>query len=166
MRILFVGDVVGKPGRQAVAAVVPRLRREREIDLVIANGENSAHGAGMTSATVTELFSAGIDVLTSGDHVWDQKGFEQEIDRHERVLRPLNFPAGTPGRGSVVVTVGDRFAVGVINAMGRVFMNPNCDCPFRSVEAEVVKLRRQTSVIYVDFHAEATSEKKIGRAHV
>ncbi|MEI6083952.1 MAG: TIGR00282 family metallophosphoesterase [Verrucomicrobiota bacterium] len=158
MKILFIGDVVGKPGRQAVTALLPKLKREHHLDFVIANGENSAHGAGMTNSTVTELLAAGVDVITGGDHVWDQKGFEQEIDKFPRVVRPLNFPAATPGRGSVVVEVGEKARVGVINVMGRVYM-PNNDCPFRAALSEVTKLRRQTSVIVVDIHAEATSEK-------
>jgi metallophosphoesterase (TIGR00282 family) len=158
VRILFIGDVVGKPGRRAVAALVPGLRKKREIDLVIANGENSAHGAGLTASTVRELHDAGVDVITAGDHTWDQKGFENEIDSLPHVIRPLNFPPSAPGRGSVVVNAGDKTAVGVINVIGRVFM-PNNDCPFRAAEAEVGRLRRQTNIIIVDMHAEATSEK-------
>lgn len=158
MKILFIGDVVGKPGRDAVAALVPKLRRERELDLVIANGENSAHGAGLTSATVKALLDAGVDVITAGDHTWDQKGFESEIDGLPQVIRPLNFPPSAPGRGSTVVNAGDKTAVGVINLIGRVFL-PNNDCPFRAARAEVTKLRRQTNVIIVDLHGEATSEK-------
>lgn len=158
MKILFIGDVVGKPGRQAVAALLPKLRREHQLDFVIANGENSAHGAGLTTSTIKELLAAGVDVVTAGDHVWDQKGFEQEIDNLPQVVRPLNVAPATPGRGSVILEVGDRARVGVINVMGRVFM-PNNDCPFRAALNEVNKLRRQTSVIVVDIHAEATSEK-------
>lgn len=158
MKILFIGDVVGKPGRDSVAALVPKLRRERELDLVIANGENSAHGAGLTSSTCKALLDAGVDVVTAGDHTWDQKGFESEIDGLPQVIRPLNFSPSAPGHGSTVVNVGDKMAVGVINLIGRVFM-PNNDCPFRAAQAEVAKLRRQTSIIIVDMHAEATSEK-------
>jgi metallophosphoesterase (TIGR00282 family) len=159
MRILFVGDVVGKPGRQAVTKLVPALRRERRLDFIIVNGENSAHGAGLTAATVSELLLAGVDVVTSGDHVWDQKGFEQDIGRFDQVIRPINFPSGAPGRGSVVVNLGDRFSVGVINVLGRVYLPVQCDCPFRTTAAEVERLRQQTPIIVVDFHAEATSEK-------
>lgn len=158
MKILFIGDVVGKPGRQAVAALVPKLRREHGLDLVIANGENAAHGAGLTSATATELLLAGVDVITTGDHVWDQKGFELEIDLSPQVIRPLNRPPGTPGRGSTIVTVADKARVAVVNLIGRVFM-PASECPFRAAQAEVAKLRRQTNIIIVDLHAEATSEK-------
>lgn len=158
MNVLFVGDVVGKPGRQAVARLLPRLRHEHALDLVIANGENAAHGAGITAGTAEELFTAGVDVITTGDHVWDQKGFEEEIDRFERLVRPLNIAPDAPGRGSTIVTVGDKANVAVINLVGRVFM-PVADCPFRAARAEVARLRRQTSLIVVDVHAEATSEK-------
>jgi metallophosphoesterase (TIGR00282 family) len=158
VKILFIGDVVGKPGRKAVAALVPGLRKKRDIDLVIANGENSAHGAGLTAATVRELHDAGVDVITAGDHTWDQKGFESEIEGLPHVIRPLNFSPAAPGRGSVVVNAGDKTAVGVINVIGRVFLAPN-DCPFRAAEAEVMRLRKRTNIIIVDMHAEATSEK-------
>jgi 2',3'-cyclic-nucleotide 2'-phosphodiesterase len=158
MKILFIGDVVGKPGRDAVAALVPNLRRDRSLDLVIANGENSAHGAGLTSSTVKALLEAGVDVITAGDHTWDQRGFEQDIETIPQVIRPLNFSPSAPGRGATVVHVAGKTAVGVVNLIGRVFM-PNCDCPFRAVQAEIAKLRRQTCILIVDFHAEATSEK-------
>lgn len=153
MKILFIGDVVGSPGRQAVAMLVPRLRQERGLDLVIVNGENSAHGAGLSESTTEALLASGCDVITTGDHVWDQKGFEKSIELEPRIVRPLNYPAGTPGRGSVVVN-----GVGVINVLGRVFM-PATECPFRTTQAEVARLRQQTNVIVVDIHAEATSEK-------
>jgi len=153
MKILFIGDIVGSPGRQAVAAVVPRLRQERGVEFVVANGENSAHGAGLTEATVEALLGVGVDVITTGDHVWDQKGFEKVIELQPRVLRPLNYPAGTPGRGSAVVT-----GVAVISLVGRVYM-PACECPFRTAQSEVARLRQQTRIIIVDLHAEATSEK-------
>src|SRR5262245_28623236 len=130
MKILFIGDVVGKPGRDAVADLVPKLRRERGIDLIIANGENSAHGAGLTSSTCKALLEAGVDVITAGDHTWDQRGFEADIEGFSQVIRPLNFPPSAPGRGSTVVNVGDKIAVGVINLIGRVYL-PNNDDPFR-----------------------------------
>jgi len=158
VKILFIGDVVGRPGREAVAALVPKLRPVHGLDLVIANGENSAHGAGLTVSTVKALLDAGVDVITAGDHTWDQKGFENDIDAFPNVIRPHNFPPATPGRGSVVVNVGDKTAVGVINLIGRVYMTVH-DCPFRAAQAEVAKLRRQTNVIIVDMHGEATSEK-------
>ncbi len=158
MKILFIGDVVGKPGRDALAALVPKLRKQHGLDLVIANGENSAHGAGLTASTVAALLDSGVDVITAGDHTWDQKEIYEVIEREPRLIRPLNFPPSAPGRGSTVVNVDDKIAVGVVNLIGRVFM-PNNDCPFRAAQAEVAKLRRQTSVIIVDLHAEATSEK-------
>lgn len=158
MRILFIGDVVGKPGRRAVATLVPRLQEERNIDFVIANGENSAHGAGLTASTVDALLASGVEVITSGDHVWDQKEVYEVIEHEPRLLRPLNFPSSAPGRGSTVVQRDGLPPVGVINLIGRVFM-PNTDCPFRAAEAEVARLRKQTNIILVDLHAEATSEK-------
>ncbi len=158
MNILFIGDVVGKPGRRAVATLVPRLREERGIDFVIANGENSAHGAGLTASTVDALLSSGVDVVTSGDHVWDQKETSEVIEHEPRLLRPLNYPPPAPGRGSTVVPCAGKPGVGVINLMGRVFMR-STDCPFRAAEAEVARMRNQTTVIIVDLHAEATSEK-------
>jgi metallophosphoesterase (TIGR00282 family) len=153
VKILFIGDVVGSPGRHAVATLVPRLRDECGLDFVIANGENCAHGAGITEATAEALLSSGVDVITTGDHIWDQKGFEKFIELQPRVLRPLNLAPAAPGRGSVVVS-----GVGVINLVGRVFM-PACECPFRAVQAEVARLRQQTRIIIIDLHAEATSEK-------
>ena len=158
MKILFIGDVVGQPGRAAVTRLVPGLREERGIDFVIANGENSAHGAGLTEASVQALLSAGVDVITTGDHVWDQKGFEKTIELESRVVRPLNQPPGTPGRGSLVIEAGNGVSVGVINVVGRVFM-PASDCPFRAAQNEVALLRKKTNIIVVDLHAEATSEK-------
>jgi len=158
VNILFIGDIVGKPGRQAVAALLPKLKREHHLDCVVANGENIAHGAGVTTATVKELLAAGVDIITTGDHVWDQKGFEQEIDSLPQVVRPLNVAPSAPGRGSVVINIGEKARVGVLNLLGRVYM-PDNDCPFRAAKSEVAKLRRQTNVIIVDIHAEATSEK-------
>jgi len=158
MRILFIGDVVGKPGRRAVATLVPRLRQERGIDFVIANGENSAHGAGLTASTVDALLGSGVEVITSGDHIWDQKEAAGVIEREPRLLRPLNYPPSAPGRGSAVFPREGKPAVGVINLMGRVFM-PSTDCPFRAADAEVARMRQQTNIIIVDLHAEATSEK-------
>jgi metallophosphoesterase (TIGR00282 family) len=158
VKILFIGDVVGKPGRQAVATLVPKLRAERGVEFVIANGENSAHGVGLTATTVSALFDAGVNVITSGDHIWDQKEIYEVIEHEPRLLRPLNVAPTAPGRGSIIVNVDGKCAVGVLNLVGRVFMPP-CDCPFRAAEAEVTRLRRGTNIIIVDLHAEATSEK-------
>ncbi len=158
MKILFIGDVVGKPGRRAVTGLLPRLRREHEIDVVIANGENSAAGAGLSASTVADLFGAGVDVITSGDHVWDQKDIYPVIEQNERILRPLNMSPESPGRGSCTLSVGDKTTIAVVNAIGRIFMK-DYDSPFLALNRELKRLERQTNVIFVDFHAEATSEK-------
>ena len=158
MKLLFIGDVVGRPGRQAVQALVPRLRSELGLDYVVANGENSAGGAGITAKTAAELFAAGVDVITTGDHVWDQKETAQLLENEPRILRPLNYPPGVPGRGSCVVRQEGKPPLAVVNAQGRTFMPP-LENPFLLVPPEVERLRQQTPVILVDFHAEATSEK-------
>ena len=158
MRILFVGDIVGKPGRLAVRALMPRLIAEREIDFVIANCENAAAGFGVTRDIVEELYSNQIDVLTSGNHIWDKKEVLEFIDDYETLLRPANYPLQTPGRGSVVIPTPAGVYVGVLNLAGRIFMHP-LDCPFRTAERELEHLRRKTNIIVVDMHAEATSEK-------
>jgi metallophosphoesterase (TIGR00282 family) len=158
MKILFIGDVVGQPGREAVKSLVPALKQQHNLDLVIANGENSANGAGLTPGTVKELLDAGVEAITTGDHVWDKKEINQIIESEPRLLRPLNFPPKTPGRGSLVVLAGGKMPVAVVSLIGRVFMK-TYDCPFRAVEQEINRLRRETSMIFVDFHAEATSEK-------
>jgi metallophosphoesterase (TIGR00282 family) len=152
MRILFVGDVVGRPGRDAVAALLPRLRDEHRVDLAIVNGENAAGGAGLTTEIARELQSAGADVVTTGNHVWDQRQFVSEIDALDFVLRPLNMPANNPGRGSLVCK-----GVLVVNAIGRTFMAP-VDDPFRAMD-ELLVSRDPTSLTVLDWHAEATSEK-------
>ena len=149
---------MGRPGRQAVKALLPKLREKMGVDLCLANGENSAGGAGITPSTVKELLGCGLAALTSGDHIWDQKDILQIVDTDQRLIRPLNYPPNTPGRGSTLLRVGDRFQVGLLNAQGRTFMRP-MECPFRALEAEVARLRSQTSILLVDFHAEATSEK-------
>lgn len=158
MRILFIGDIFAKVGRDLVRRAIPALRRAHDLDLIIANGENAAGGFGLTRAIADELFATGIDVMTSGNHVWDKREILSFIDDEPRLLRPLNYPAGTPGRGSTVVTTprGDR--VGVVNVMGRVFMLA-IDDPFTIGRAEVERLRAHTPVVFVDVHAEATSEK-------
>lgn len=158
MKILFIGDVVGEPGRRAVSEILPRLRRAHETDLVIANGENSAGGSGITPKIAEELFAAGIDIITSGDHLWDQKEVVGLLQNEPRFLRPLNYPQGTPGQGSLVHQPSNRPPVGVINLQGVTFM-PNLDNPFIRARAEVERLRQKARVIFIDFHAEATSEK-------
>jgi len=158
MKVFFIGDIVGKPGRRAVRELLPGIIEERRIDFVIANCENAASGFGVTAEIIEELYGAHIDVLTSGNHIWDKKEVMECIDDYETLLRPANYPEGTPGRGSVVVTLPGGVSVGVLNLAGRVFMQP-LDCPFRTADREIEKLRKKSRVILVDMHAEATSEK-------
>jgi len=158
MKVLFIGDIVGEPGRRAVKALVPVLKARHGIHLVIANGENSAGGSGITPKTAEDIFSAGVDVITSGDHLWDQKEVVFLLTDERRFVRPSNYPVGTPGSGSVLVKVDGLPAVGVLNVQGRVFM-ADLDNPFASAQKEVARLREQTKIIFVDIHAEATSEK-------
>lgn len=158
MRILFVGDVVGRPGRRILSAGLRRLKKELSADLAIVNGENSASGSGITASTAKEMFSAGADVITSGNHIWSKKETPDLLERDRRILRPLNFPAPTPGEGACIVETADGTPVAVVNLMGRVFMNP-LDCPFQAADAWIEKLDTQTRIRIVDFHAETTSEK-------
>lgn len=158
MKILFIGDIVGEPGRRAVKEIIPRLRRQHEPDLIIANGENSAGGSGITPSTAQEIFAAGVNIITCGDHLWDQKEVIGLLQNESRFLRPLNYPQGTPGQGSVVYQASNQPPVGIINVQGRTFM-ANLDNPFVIVRAEVERLRKKTNIIFIDIHAEATSEK-------
>ena len=158
MKILLIGDVIGRPGRVILERELIRLREERHIDLVIANCENVAGGAGVTPSTADDLFRAGVDALTSGNHVWRKKEAYELLKLDPRVIRPANYPETSPGSGSTVVETLDGQKVGVLNVMGRVFMEP-LDCPFRAAERELVRLKMVTPVIIVDMHAEATSEK-------
>lgn len=158
MRILAIGDVIGKPGRQAVHRLVPALRAELDLDLVIANGENSAGGRGLTEATAEELFRAGVDVITSGNHIWHDKEVVGYLQRNVPVVRPLNYPPGVPGRGYLIHDLGAKGQVLVINLCGRVGM-PELDCPFRTVDRLLETLPSRPVVSLVDMHAEATSEK-------
>jgi metallophosphoesterase (TIGR00282 family) len=158
VNILFIGDIIGKPGRQVVSRELHRLVDRYSVDLVIANGENAAGGFGLTEETAKDLFGCGIHLLTSGNHIWDKKEALELVDREKRIIRPANYPQGTPGQGGAVVTTPGGVKVGVLNLEGRVFMN-NLDCPFRTADMEVARLREITPVIFVDFHAEATSEK-------
>jgi len=158
VKLLFIGDIVGEPGRKAVQTILPRLRDEHALDFVIANGENSAGGNGITPQIAGELFSAGVDVITSGDHLWDQKTVSELLYSEPRFLRPLNYPINIPGRGAHVYQVRKLPPVGVMNVQGRVFMQP-MENPFLTAEAEVNRLREQTKIIFADFHGEATSEK-------
>ncbi|MDP2167341.1 MAG: TIGR00282 family metallophosphoesterase [Thermodesulfovibrionales bacterium] len=157
MKVLFIGDIVGRAGRVAVKALLCSLSERHKIDFVIANGENAAGGFGITESVGSELFGLGIHVITSGNHIWDKKEALHYIAKENRVLRPLNYPPGIPGYGSVVLNSG-KAKVAVMNVSGRVFMS-NMDCPFRTSEEEIKRLREMTNIIIVDFHAEATSEK-------
>ncbi len=158
MNILFIGDIFGKPGRDIVRRVLPALVDQRQIDIVIANGENSAAGFGITGDIADTLFGYGIDVLTSGNHIWDKKEVLDYLPRQPKLLRPANFPAGVPGRGSYLARTRTGEPVGIVNVMGRVFMTP-LDDPFAVAVREIEALRAKARVILVDFHAEATSEK-------
>lgn len=158
VKILFIGDIVGAPGREAVKVLVPRLRQRHGLDAVVANGENAAGGSGITPDTAREIFYAGVDVITSGDHLWDQKEVNDLLHAEAKFLRPVNYPAGTPGHGSVVHELPDGSRLGVLNVQGRTFM-PLLENPFRAAQEAVNQLRQQTRVILVDLHAEATSEK-------
>jgi len=158
MRLLFVGDIVGKPGRDIVRRAVPLLTREHGIDLVVANAENAAGGFGITRETGEAILGSGVHVMTSGNHIWDKKEALEYIALEPRLLRPLNYPPGAPGAGvSVVATAGGQL-VGIVNVMGRVHM-PLVDDPFPATLRAVEDVRRQTPIVIVDFHAEVTSEK-------
>jgi hypothetical protein len=158
MRLLFIGDIVGRPGRDLVRQGLEALAVHHRVDLVIANAENAAGGSGITREIGDQLLDAGVDVMTSGNHIWAKREAIDYIGAEPRLLRPANYPAGTPGRGSYVARTPDGQSVGVINVMGRVFMTP-IDDPFAVVLSEIEALRPRCHVIFVDFHAEATSEK-------
>ena len=153
MRALMIGDVVGKPGRRAVNTLLPTIKNEYGVDFVVANGENSAGGFGITPRTAEQLFSAGVDVITTGNHVWDQQEIVPYLDTDAPILRPLNFPPDLPGRGCLIAQ-----DVLVVNLIGRVFMK-DYDCPFRAVDGLLSGSRELPKVTLVDFHGEATSEK-------
>ena len=158
LTILFLGDVVGQPGRAALIGRLPELKSQHALDFVIINGENAAGGRGITGKITIDLLRAGVSVITSGDHIWDQKEILSFIDTEPRLLRPVNYPDGTPGSGSIILETG-KGKVGVINVQGRTFMQPILDNPFRAIEAAVSKMRKETPNIIVDAHAETTSEK-------
>ena len=158
MRILFVGDIVGKPGRRALEELLRKVIADHGVEFTIANGENSAGGMGITPEIAMEILSQEVDVVTSGNHIWAKKEILPLLNDEKRLLRPANYPPHVPGRGGGVFEAKDGTRVGVLNLEGRVFMK-NLDCPFRVGEREVEILRKDTNVIIVDFHAEATSEK-------
>jgi metallophosphoesterase (TIGR00282 family) len=158
VKLLFIGDIVGQPGRRAVKELLPKLREQHGFEFVVANGENSAGGSGITARTAEEIFAAGVDVITCGDHLWDQKEVVELLHHERRFVRPLNYPPGTPGQGSVVVRKEGLPAIAVLNLQGRTFM-ADLENPFHAARAEVERLRAQAGIIFVDMHAEATSEK-------
>jgi metallophosphoesterase (TIGR00282 family) len=158
LRLLFIGDIVGRPGRELVRQGLAGLVEYHSVDFVIANAENAAAGFGITREIGDQLLDWGIEVMTSGNHIWDKKEALDYIEAEARLLRPANYPAGVPGRGSYVAQTRDGRAVGIINVMGRVFMTP-LDDPFAVVLREIDAIRHRTRVIFVDMHAEATSEK-------
>ncbi len=158
MNILMVGDVFGEPGRRALQTLLPRLKREHAIDVTVVNVENAAAGFGVTPQLCRDFLDQGVDVMTSGNHIWDKKEIIAYIAKENLLLRPANFPVGTPGSGHVTVKSGPH-RVAVLNLMGRVFMQPN-DCPFRKADEIVPELRRETPIVVVDMHCEATSESQ------
>jgi metallophosphoesterase (TIGR00282 family) len=158
MKVLFIGDIVGKAGRKALKQGILKLIDRLKIDFIIANAENAAGGFGITQPVGEELFSLGINVLTSGNHIWDKKEAVSYISQEKRLLRPANYPDTVPGNSSIVTDTSSGEKIAVLNIVGRVFMN-HADCPFRVSQKKIQELKNQTRVIVVDFHAEATSEK-------
>lgn len=158
VKILFIGDIIGKPGRLALSQELDRLVDRHRIDAVIANGENAAGGFGLTVEVAKDLFHQGIHLLTGGNHIWDKKEQVALIMSDSRIIRPANYPAGAPGSGSVIFTTPGGVKIGVLNLEGRVYMK-NLECPFLAADREIEWLKKETSIIFVDFHAEATSEK-------
>lgn len=156
--VLFIGDIIGRPGRDALKKCLPGLREKYAPTFVVANGENAAGGVGLTEEIGGDLFSL-VDVLTSGNHIWDKKEALAYLDKEPRLIRPANYPPGNPGKGSYIATGAGGRKLGVLNLQGRVFMEA-LDCPFRTADAEIKKLHEETKAIIVDFHAEATSEKQ------
>lgn len=159
MNLLFIGDVMGIPGRRVIAAHLPQLREHLQLDLVVANGENADDGGvGITSASAHELFALGVDVITNGNHAWDKREALTFIETEPRLLRPHNYPPGTPGTGWYVTQVGGE-RVGILNVMGTVFMQPSLACPFRTVDEVLAQKPDEIKIVLIDFHAEATMEK-------
>ena len=159
LKLLFIGDIVGRPGRDILAEKLPRLRTEHSVDFVIANGENAAAGAGITGAIAKSILESGVDAITLGDHVWDQRGWENEIGQIEHVCRPANLPRSNPGWDHLIIEKRG-FRVAVFTVLGRTFMNLKADCPFLTADRMVAQLRSQADAIIVEIHGEATSEKQ------
>ncbi len=159
MNILCVGDIVGEPGRNLLEELLPKIAREFNLDAVIVNAENSAGGFGLTGKIADDLLAIGCDCLTLGDHVWDKREMTEYLVNTSRVIRPANFPQGAPGQGWSIIRTKAGEKIGVINLLGRVFMRYNVDCPFKTLKSIVETIRKETKIIIVDMHAEATSEK-------
>jgi metallophosphoesterase (TIGR00282 family) len=158
LTVLFLGDIVGEPGRNAVIARLPELKEQHGLDFIVVNGENAAGGRGITGKITIDLLRAGVSVITTGDHVWDQKDVLSFIQTEPRLLRPVNYPEGAPGSGSIVLET-PKGKIGVLNVQARTFMQPILENPFRAAEATVTKMRDETHNIIVDMHGETTSEK-------
>ncbi len=159
IKILAAGDTVGEPGREACTILIPRLIEEERLDFVVVNGENLAGGSGITENTARQLFDAGVDVITSGDHFFDKKEAYDYLDREPRILRPFNYPVQALGHGSITAESRSKHKIGVINLLGQVFMGPHVNSPFLQAKEEVERIRKETPIILIDIHAEATSEK-------
>lgn len=159
MRVLFVGDTVGKPGRDILEHQLRDIQHRYDIDFTIANGENAAGGNGLTKKVLEDLLNFGVDAVTMGNHVWDKKEIFEFIERENRLIRPANYPPGTPGQGWHTFCLKNRMSIAVINLSGRIFLSP-LDCPFQTVEKIINEAKKITPIIFVDFHAEATSEKQ------
>lgn len=157
-RVMMIGDIVGRPGRMIIKEKVKLYKKKYELDFIIANGENSAGGVGITKAIADELFNNSIDFITMGNHTWDKKEIFEFIDHESCLIRPANYPPGTPGKGSSIVRFGKGIRIGIINLSGRTFLSP-LECPFRAADEIVKSIARETPIIIIDFHAEATSEK-------
>lgn len=159
IKILFIGDIFGKPGRRVITDLLPDLKKELNLDVVIANGENLAGGFGITEKTAMHMFKVGIDAFTSGNHLWDNKDGMEFIETNQKILKPANYPPGTPGNDFYLFEIRAGLKIGILNLMGRTF-TINIDCPFRTAKKYINKIKRYTEIIIVDFHAEATAEKK------
>jgi len=158
INILFLADIVGKPGLDITTQLLPTLKRKYDVSLCIANGENGARGKGLTERIAKQFFSIGIDLITSGNHIWENRVFHSYLATADRVLRPLNYPEGNPGKGFAIIPIQPGLSVGVINLQGRTFMYP-INCPFRTANWAISKIKNETNIILIDFHAEATAEK-------
>jgi len=157
LKILFVGDIFGRPGKMVASKFILKMIEEQNIDFCIANGENAAGGFGLTDSSAKKIFSYGVDVITTGNHIWDRREVDTLLDESDFILRPANYPPGVPGKGFTIVNKKGK-NIGVMNLIGRIFMQP-VDCPFRKADEIIDRLRKETNIIIVDFHAECTSEK-------